>query len=563
VDVTTLVLIVLSIVVHLTIFLFAVRMAIIRQVKLLGPWAVALVALGIILLQRILVLITALQRLSRGGAALMVQDVAIEAAFVLFSVILLWSVVQVVKLVVEQRRGSEAAEQRAARLELISRISSLIGSTASKTKILQIAADELAQALKVDLCVLALIDESGEWAEVLAAHLPPGRAWVLDDRIPVFGNPIAQDVLQSQGPVVVNDATTDPRLAVVREIGQLRDARSLLVVPLLRSGRVIGAVGLCSLMASRTFATEEIELAQTIANYSAMVLERARLFEVEQERVRMAEALSEIASILTSTLDLDLVLNLVLDCLSGVVTYDSSAIFLRQDEHLVLRVGRGFPEDAKIDQFSFEISDSALQPILTEEGQPMVIPDVRNVERFRRAEGDDSGRSWIGAPLWARGKLVGLLTMDHSQPGTYHETDAKKVMNFANQAAIVIENAQLFEEQVRLAEALETQNKELIETQQKLIEAERLAVIGQVGLTVRHEINNPLTSVLGLAQWLLSEHPDLPLGIADDLRTIERMAIRIRDIVNKLEDAEYRTVTYMGDAVMLDLHGQEDKETTN
>jgi len=563
VDVTALVLVALSIVVHLVLFLFAVQMAVIRRVRWSGSWLVALVALGIMLSQRILVFITIAQRVGRSSVALTLQEVVAEAAFVLFSVVLFWSVLQVVNLSVARRRESEAAERRAARLERVNRVSALIGSSASLAEVLQIVVDELVQALGMDLCVLAMIDESGEWVELLTGHLPPGSPLALGDRVPVSGNPVAQQVLRTRGAVVVHDVATDPLMAVFRELVRAQGTQSLLIVPLVQGDQVIGAVGLGSVAAPRAFSSGEIDMAQTIANHAAMALERARLFEAEQERLHMARALSDIASILTSTLDLDLVLNLVLDCLSGIVTYDSSAIFLRQDSRLVLTVGRGFPEGAEVDRFSFDIADSALQPMLTEEGQPMVIPDVRAVERFRHAEGHENVRSWIGAPLRARGKLVGLLTVDHSRPEMYNETDAEKVMNFANQAAIVIENARLFEEQVRLAEELEAQNKELIETQQKLIEAERLAVIGQVGLTVRHEINNPLTSVLGLAQWLLSEHRDLPPDIAKDLRTIERMAGRIRDIVDKLEDAEYRTVTYMGDAVMLDLRDQEDEETAN
>lgn len=124
---------------------------------------------------------------------------------------------------------------------------------------------------------------------------------------------------------------------------------------------------------------------------------------------------------------------------------------------------------------------------------------------------------------------------------------------FSGQAAVAIANANLFEDVIQLAEQIERQNKELLETRDRLVKAERLAAIGQIGLTIRHEINNPLTSILGLAQWLLEQEPDLSESVRNDLKTIEEMALRIRDIVQKLETVEDRTTTYLGDTRMIDL----------
>jgi len=124
---------------------------------------------------------------------------------------------------------------------------------------------------------------------------------------------------------------------------------------------------------------------------------------------------------------------------------------------------------------------------------------------------------------------------------------------FASQAAIAIANARLFEDVVHMAEQIERQNKELLETRDRLVKAERLAAIGQIGLTIRHEVNNPLTGILGLTQWLLGQETDLSESVRNDLQTIEEMAIRIRDIIKKLENVEDRTTVYLGNTRMIDL----------
>ena len=559
-DAAVLVLMVLSIIAYLIAILIAVRVPAARRIERRSPWLIVVLILGLLLLQRIFALAAVVEHLASGNKGVPVRDLPVEITIALLPFFLLWGLLQVESVLTTRGLVTGEATQRAAQLELVNRISALVSSAASLDEILHILVNELARALHTDLSVLMLIDESGEWAEVVAAHLPLDSTLNLGDQIPVSGNPVAQEVLQTRQGVVIHDAATDPRMTAVREVMGLQGTQSLLIVPLFYRDRLIGTVGLGSMATPRAFTAQEAELVRTVANQAAVAIEQARLFAAEQERRRMAEALSQTATILTSTLDLDRVLELVLASLRRIIDYDSSAIFLRQGDQLLLTASQGFPEDAKVDGYSFDIDDSALEPMLTEEGRPMVKSDVLEEERFRRAEGTGYIRSWIGAPLWARGKLVGLLTVDHSQPGVYSHRDAEIVMNFANQAAIVIENAQLFEEQTVLAEELETRNQELVQTQQKLIEAERLAVIGHVGLAMRHEINNPLTSVMGLVQWMLSEHAELPDEVVQDLQTIERMAIRIRDIVNKLEEAQYRTITYMDSVTMLDLHTQEEDD---
>jgi GAF domain-containing protein len=550
----------LSAVVHLGIVLYAIWVVLVGQVRRRSPWSLAILGLGIVFFQRAMALAVIFQRQRDDRVSLTTTDLLAALASTLFALLLFWSIVRIVDLLTTRYRNAETAVQRAAHLELISRISFLVNTAAGLDQILQVLVDELARALDVDSVALALMDESEQYAKVVAEYLAPGIASGLGDKLPVAGNPIAQTIADTRSPVIVKDVPGDPRLAPVREIVQRRGTQSLLVLPLLYQDRIIGTVGLDAMRAPRDFTSQEIELVQTVSNYAAIAIERSRLFQAARDRIQMTEALSRTAEILTSTLDINRVLELVLESLGNIVPCDSSAIFLREGDWLVLTAGHGFPESVQIDDFAFQISDSALEPVLTQEGRPMVISDVLESDLFRKAEGSDYIRSWIGAPLWARGKLVGLLTVDHSQPDIYDAQDAQKVMSFANQAAIVIENARLFEEQVVLAEELEARNKELIETQQKLIEAERLAVIGQVGLTMRHEINNPLTSVMGLAQWIISQHPELPPDVLDDLKTIERMAVRIRDIVSKLGEAKYRTITYMDNVTMLDLHGDQEED---
>ncbi|OGB94041.1 MAG: hypothetical protein A2Z31_07535 [candidate division NC10 bacterium RBG_16_65_8] len=95
----------------------------------------------------------------------------------------------------------------------------------------------------------------------------------------------------------------------------------------------------------------------------------------------------------------------------------------------------------------------------------------------------------------------------------------------------------------------------LLETQERLIRSERLAAIGEIGLAIRHEINNPLGSILGFVDLLLAQADAYPDAARKKLDAIRRATIRIRDVVRRLEEVEDRSVEYVPGLQMTDLGG--------
>ncbi len=340
---------------------------------------------------------------------------------------------------IENARLFKAERERRQMADALAEVSRILSATLDLSDLLDLTLEQLGQVIPYDSCSISLL-QGHEQMRVVAGRGFPDLGKILQLSFNLSGSLVSDKVVRDRAVVVIPDARQEPRWRPKGEYAQR--IMSWIGVPLIARGKVLGVLAVDSLTPG-VYSAADAEKVAAFAHHAAVAIERARLFEAEQERRRIAEALSRTASILTSTLDPGEVLELVLDSLRSVVAYDSSAIFLRQGDRLVLTAGRGFPESAKTDDFSFDINDSALEPILTEKGQPMIISDVLASERFRLAEGSEYIRGWIGAPLWARGKLVGLLTVDHSRPGMYSEKDSKKVMDFANQAAIAIENARL------------------------------------------------------------------------------------------------------------------------
>lgn len=102
------------------------------------------------------------------------------------------------------------------------------------------------------------------------------------------------------------------------------------------------------------------------------------------------------------------------------------------------------------------------------------------------------------------------------------------------------------------ADELARKNQILLETQERLIRSERLAAIGEIGLAIRHEINNPLGTILGFVDLLLAQG-SFPEPVQKKLDAIRRATIRIRDVVRRLEDVEDRSVEYVPGLQMTDL----------
>ncbi len=171
-------------------------------------------------------------------------------------------------------------------------------------------------------------------------------------------------------------------------------------------------------------------------------LERQRL--QLKRRVREVSALVRSSALISSSLDLDNVLALILDQLAEVVQYDRSSIMLLFGDHLRVIAAKGFTEGEDIIGVSFDRNENELTRRLLEGQAPVVLSNVREEPGYI-GNRDDPTRSWIGVPLMFRDEVIGALTLDKSDPEYYDEDDGRTVLAFSNQAAIAIENARLYD----------------------------------------------------------------------------------------------------------------------
>jgi signal transduction histidine kinase len=129
--------------------------------------------------------------------------------------------------------------------------------------------------------------------------------------------------------------------------------------------------------------------------------------------------------------------------------------------------------------------------------------------------------------VWIRqkGKMIGAIRVANKRTGPFNEEDAHPLGILANNISVALENAELYSD-------LKKQMQELKSAQEQLVQAAKLVAIGELASNVAHEINNPLTTVLGYAE-LMREERDLG-GIMKDVDVIEKETLRAREIVRQL-----------------------------
>ncbi len=231
--------------------------------------------------------------------------------------------------------------------------------------------------------------------------------------------------------------------------------QTVIAVPIRWGETLLGVLNLQR--GSLPFTPEEGDLLSLFASQAAIALHNAHLFEAERRAHLHAEQIREATVAITSALDLDRVLAVLLFHLQKVVSYDSATVFLHQDDHLVAVAVRGHPAPDQVIGQRFP-TGQGIFPLIQKTRQPIILDDAQHDERFMGWADTGYVRGWLAVPLIVRGVVIGYLTLDSREVGRYNQQAAGLVLTFASQAAVAIENARLFE-----AERLNRQQAEMLQ----------------------------------------------------------------------------------------------------
>lgn len=226
---------------------------------------------------------------------------------------------------------------------------------------------------------------------------------------------------------------------------------SELCIPISNESKIIGVLNVESRQLNAFTKTDE-RLLNTIAGGMANALGKIQLFELEQMRRKQAEILREATGDLTSFFELDKLFENIFSSLKRLVPYSSMSIEMISHGYVEIVAGKNIPEEVIGKKYAYNTKKWGDLETLR---QPLIISDVQNDERFEKFEQTNYIRGWMGIPLFAKDKIIGFLNFDSQTPNFFNEEHAAITQTFANQAAIALENARLFQEESHRSQIIE------------------------------------------------------------------------------------------------------------
>jgi PAS domain S-box-containing protein len=203
------------------------------------------------------------------------------------------------------------------------------------------------------------------------------------------------------------------------------------------------------------------ELLSTFANLAAMAIAQDRRRKAEQSRLDISETFREISRVLSSTLDIDEVLDSVLEQMTRVLPYNTASVQWLNDRKKSLQIirARGFSPEKKIEELSFDLDGHFPNVEVFDKKKVVRYDDIRTVYKHFFLEpryGVEDVRSWLGVPLIVGDDVKGVITVDHYETGVYNESHENIAITLAGQAALAIQNARSYDQQSTQTEYLDS-----------------------------------------------------------------------------------------------------------
>jgi len=402
------------------------------------------------------------------------------------------------------------------------------------------------------------------------------------------------DAFRSILPMAASQDTASGRAIVRREVVEIPDVeadptygargqglakavtyRSIAAVPLLHEGNPIGAIAVARANTG-PFPKRQIVLLQAFADQAVIAIGNVRLFDEVQMRTReLSESLqqqtatAEVLKVISrSTFDLQAVLDTLIESAVRLCEADHGWLFRREGKilHWVASFGYGTDAHSRLREFfntrEVVVDRGSVTGRAALEARAVQVPDVLLDPEYTYGDAQKVGgyRAGLGVPLLRAGEVIGVIFVNKVAPVPFSDKQVELVTTFADQAVIAIENVRLFESVEARTRDLAKSLDDLRTTQDRLVQTQKLASLGQLTAGIAHEIKNPLNFVnnfSGISAELITE---LQEALAD-VSLSEKRRNEITDLMDTLRGNLEKVVQHgkRADAIVKNmlLHSRE------
>jgi GAF domain-containing protein len=311
---------------------------------------------------------------------------------------------------------------------------------------------------------------------------------------------------------------------------KLGEFRTIIAIPMLREGVAIGVLTLTR-KEVRPFTEREFELVTTFSDQAAIAIENVRLFDEVQRRteeltesLQQQTATSDVLKVISrSTFDLQTVLNTLVESAARLCEADMASINREKEGVYQQAASYGFsPEfQAYMSRHPIAVGQGSVVGRAVMHGATIHIPDVLADPEYKMTEAATIGgaHTMLGVPLLREGTPIGVILLQRKAVRPFTDKQVELVETFADQAVIAIENVRLFNSVEARTRELTASLENLRTAQDRLVQTEKLASLGQLTAGIAHEIKNPLNFVnnfSGISAELIDELQETLGGISID-----------------------------------------------
>jgi PAS domain S-box-containing protein len=431
----------------------------------------------------------------------------------------------------EARRQAQTVARRNKELELLNELAVAVASSFDLKKIFAVCLQELSQLLEADAISLLLFDpEAQELAVHFSVRGAPPVTLTVDFRPE---GRLTDQVVQDEFPPMMAGLLQDPANHLDIDVTPVPDA--ITCVPMISREATVGAISILG-RGAQTYSPADWVLLKSAAGIVAIGVENARLLQNVQQQVADLALLNEIGKALTSTLDLEQILERTTLLVQQSIRADAVLLWLvdEADQELVLTacsgLRLGFAVGSRVPK------ERGLLGSVLEKGEPVVASDWSQDESQTDSgpeRTDGAGGSMLCIPIQVKNQTIGVVQASHVKPSRFDQNDVRWLFAVASSVGIAIENARLFSQVQTFNRQLERKvserTRELAEEKEK---TEAILASMADGLLVLDAQNQVLTAN-AVAESML----DFRLGaVRGRPISVERLGDplwqRINDMVN-------------------------------
>jgi len=445
---------------------------------------------------------------------------------------------------VTRARGMELdLKAHAERLAAINEIANAVNLSLTIEDIFAVVAEETRRLVPFDRLTIALVDDETSEVETIAVGRAVSRqtgAFTRDHVAWAFRHPRAWC-----------EGDAEPAPPGYRHLIADEAVRSVAVVPLLSRDRAIGSLNLGRLRPT-AFSALDLAVMEPVARHIAIALDNARLIEDVRRRGHEMESLVELGRRVVERLDVKELLPLVARSVNRVMRTSHCVLLLRSGDSFQVAAREGLEQEVVDAWKGLGLRDS-LSGMVLEQGRAVASLDMQHEPRllFPEMIRRLGYRSFLGVPLRRGSETLGTLEVLTKHVRRFGPEDQALMQAFADQAAVALENARLFEE-------ARTHLASVIEANRQLEELDRMR--RQYLRNVSHEFRTPLTVIKGYAEFLIGSPPAAGRAVTDVMKVIVESCDRVIDMVDTLIDVSRIEQENAGHA--LELSALDLKEVT-